>query len=31
MGVALASGSTVEEARERARQAASRMRIAYEG
>ena len=31
MGVALASGDTVEEARERARQAASRMRITYEG
>ena len=31
MGVALASGGTVEEARERARQAASRMRITYEG
>jgi phosphoribosylglycinamide formyltransferase 2 len=31
MGVALASGSTVEEARERARQAADRIRITYEG
>jgi len=31
MGVALASGSTVEEARERARQAAARIRIRYEG
>lgn len=31
MGVALASGATVEEARERARQAAARIRINYEG
>jgi phosphoribosylglycinamide formyltransferase 2 len=31
MGVALASGSTVEEARERARQAADRVQITYEG
>ncbi|HZW46646.1 MAG TPA: hypothetical protein VFF61_03900 [Microvirga sp.] len=31
MGVALASGSTVEEARERARQAAARIQIRYEG
>jgi phosphoribosylglycinamide formyltransferase 2 len=31
MGVALASGSTVEEARDRARQAAARIRIKYEG
>jgi phosphoribosylglycinamide formyltransferase 2 len=30
MGVALASGSTVEEARERARQAADRVQITYE-
>jgi phosphoribosylglycinamide formyltransferase 2 len=30
MGVALASGGTVEEARERARQAASRVQIGYE-
>ncbi|MXQ10798.1 formate-dependent phosphoribosylglycinamide formyltransferase [Microvirga makkahensis] len=30
MGVALASGSTVEEARERAREAAARIRITYE-
>ncbi len=31
MGVALASGTTVDEARERARQAAARVRITYEG
>lgn len=31
MGVALASGRTVEEARERARQAAARVQIKYEG
>lgn len=31
MGVALASGDTVEEARERARQAASRVQLRYEG
>jgi len=31
MGVALASGSTVEEARDRARQAAARIQIRYEG
>jgi phosphoribosylglycinamide formyltransferase 2 len=31
MGVALAAGSSVEEARERARQAASRIEIRYEG
>ena len=31
MGVALASGSTVEEARERARQAAARIQIKYDG